>query len=87
VTDDVIVLSVLFEFPFVAMLDHVQVDAYGSKAPLSSVAHVVLRNPSLIVVSPFESSQAQVVATAIRDCGLNLNPIIEDGNVKVPLPK
>ena len=37
------------------MLDHVQVDAYGSKSPLSSVAHVVLRNPTLIVVNPYEN--------------------------------
>lgn len=42
------------------MLDHVQVEAYGSKAPLSSVAHVVLRSPSLIMVSPFEGSVSAV---------------------------
>ena len=38
------------------MLDHIQVTAYGSKASLTSLGNVVLRNPNLIVISPFDAA-------------------------------
>lgn len=69
------------------MLDHVQVEAYGERQPLSGLAQVSLKNPQLFVISPFDAALANAISNAIRDAGLNLNPSVEGQAVKVPVPK
>jgi hypothetical protein len=39
-----------------SMLDHVTVEAYGEVQSLPSVAQIVLKNPNLIVVNPFDAA-------------------------------
>ena len=39
-----------------ALLDHVHVEAYGSKMPLNQVAGLSIPEPTLIVVQPFDPS-------------------------------
>ena len=69
------------------MLDHVVVEAYGERQPLAGVAQISQRNPTLLVVSPFDASMAPAIAEAIRNANLNLNPSAEAGTVRVPVPK
>lgn len=38
------------------MLDHVTVEAYGETQPLPGVAQIVLKNPQLLVVNPFDAA-------------------------------
>ena len=38
------------------MLDHVQVEAYGERQPLTALAQIALKGPTLIVVNPFDSA-------------------------------
>jgi hypothetical protein len=38
------------------MLDHVPVEAYGERQPLSGLAQIALRNPTLLVVNPFDAA-------------------------------
>jgi len=38
------------------MLDHITVEAYGERKPLSSLAQVQLRSPTLFVLSPFDAA-------------------------------
>jgi len=58
-------------------LDHVTVRAYGdSKTPLKSVAQVSLRPPNTLLVAVHDASLTSAVQTAIRDCGLSLNPVV-----------
>ena len=69
------------------MLDGVLVEAYGERQPLSAVAQVALRSAQLLVVSPFDAALAPAVADAIRDADLNLNPSVDGGAVRVPVPR
>lgn len=73
--------------PTPELFDPIVVSAYGDKAPLSTVAQVVIVSPTLAHVSCFDPSLASDVRNAIRD-SLELNPQLEeDGLVKVPLPR
>jgi len=61
-------------------LDHVIVRAYGdSKTPLKSVAQMSLRPPNTLLVNVHDASLTSAVQTAIRDCGLSLNPVVGGG--------
>lgn len=71
-----------------AMFDHLQVDAYGQSAPLSAVADVAPRGPQLLVVNVYDPQLKGAVDTAIRECGMGLNPqALEGGALSVPVPK
>ncbi|MBU0603089.1 MAG: ribosome recycling factor [Gammaproteobacteria bacterium] len=68
------------------ILDHIQVDYYGSMVPLSQVANVTLIDARAIGVQPWEKKMLPVVEKAIRDSDLGLNPSAMGEIVRVPMP-
>jgi ribosome recycling factor len=68
------------------LLDHIQVDYYGSMVPLSQVAQVGLGDSRTITVQPWEKKMVPVVEKAIRESDLGLNPATSGDVVRVPMP-
>jgi len=68
------------------LLDHIQVDYYGSLVPLNQVAQVGLGDARTITVQPWEKKMVQVVEKAIRDSDLGLNPASHGDLIRVPMP-
>ena len=56
------------------LLDHIQVDYYGSSVPISQVANMTLIDARTIGVQAWEKKMVPVVEKAIRDSDLGLNP-------------
>jgi len=69
------------------LLDHVQVDAYGSMMPLNQVGTVGVPEPRLLTVQVWDKGLVKNVEKAIRDAGLGLNPQPDGQIVRVPLPE
>ena len=70
----------------VGLLDHVQVDYYGSMVPVNQIANVTLVDARTIGVQPWEKNMLQKVEKAIRDCDLGLNPASQGEIIRVPMP-
>lgn len=70
----------------IGLLDHVQVDYYGTMVPLAQVAQVGLGDARTITVQPWEKKMVPVVEKAIRDSDLGLNPATSGDIVRVPMP-
>lgn len=68
------------------ILDHVQVDYYGSMMPLNQVANINLIDARTIGVTPWEKKLASAIEKAIRDSDLGLNPSSVGDTVRVPMP-
>jgi ribosome recycling factor len=68
------------------LLDHVQVDYYGSLMPVNQVANVTLGDARTINVQPYEKSMIGPVEKAIRDSDLGLNPATNGDVIRVPMP-
>jgi ribosome recycling factor len=68
------------------LLDHIQVDYYGSMVPIGQVAQVGLGDARTITVQPWEKKMIPVVEKAIRDSDLGLNPATSGEIVRVPMP-
>jgi len=69
------------------MLDSIMVEAYGAKMPLNQVANVTAPEAQLLQITPFDPSQLQVIAAAIRnDQSLGFNPSDDGRVVRVPIP-
>jgi ribosome recycling factor len=68
------------------LLDHIQVDYYGSMMPLAQVANVTLADARTIAVQPWEKKMIPVVEKAIRDSDLGLNPATSGDQIRIPMP-
>jgi len=68
------------------LLDHIQVDYYGSPVPISQVANMTLIDARTIGVQPWEKKMVPVVEKAIRDSDLGLNPATQGDVIRVPMP-
>ena len=69
------------------MLASIKVEAYGQFMPLNQVANVTAADATLLVITPFDPSTIQAIATAIRaDQSLGLNPADDGRVVRVPIP-
>lgn len=70
-----------------SMLDGITIEAYGQKMPLNQVANVMAPEPQMLTVTPFDPSNLQAIAAAIRaDQTLGLNPSDDGRLVRVPIP-
>ncbi len=70
----------------VGILEHVHVDAYGSKMPINQVASLSVPEPTLIVATPFDPSLMGALEKAIRTSDLGLNPANDGKVVRIPVP-
>jgi len=69
------------------MLDSLLVEAYGQKMPINQVATVTVADAQLLQVTPFDPSNIQAIASAIRaDQSLGFNPSDDGRIVRVPVP-
>jgi ribosome recycling factor len=68
------------------LLEHIQVDYYGTPTPLSQVASLTLVDSRTIGVTPWEKKMVAVVEKAIRESGLGLNPATSGDLIRVPMP-
>lgn len=68
------------------LLDHVQVEYYGSMVPITQVANITLVDARTIGVQVWEKPMAGKVEKAIRDADLGLNPAAQGEVIRVPMP-
>jgi ribosome recycling factor len=71
----------------VNLLDPVMVDAYGQRMPLNQVGTVSAPEPRLLAVNVWDKGLVVLVAKAIREAGLGLNPSPDGQLVRVPIPE
>lgn len=70
-----------------SMLDSIKVEVYGALMPLNQAANITVPEPQLLQVTPFDPSNLQVIAGAIRnDQSLGFNPSDDGRVVRVPVP-
>lgn len=68
------------------LVDHVQVDAYGSNMPLNQVGTVGAPEPRMLTVQVWDKSMVNPVLKAITNAGLGLNPQPDGQLIRIPLP-
>ena len=68
------------------ILDHIQVDYYGTPTPINQLANLSLLDARTIGVAPWEKKMANAIEKAIRDSDLGLNPATVGDMVRVPMP-
>jgi ribosome recycling factor len=68
-------------------LDGVRVEVYGMLTPLNQIANITAPEAQMLLITPFDPSNIQVIAAAIRaDQSLGFNPSDDGRLIRVPVP-
>jgi ribosome recycling factor len=70
-----------------ALLEHVQVEAYGSHMPLNQLATISVPEPRLLHVQVWDRSMVHAVEKAISAANLGLSPSTEGQVLKLRIPE
>ena len=68
------------------ILDHINVDYYGSLTSLGQVASVTLADSTTINIQPYEKTMIPVIEKVIRESDLGLNPATSGETIRIPMP-
>ncbi|MBT8082710.1 MAG: ribosome recycling factor [Gammaproteobacteria bacterium] len=69
-----------------SLLDHINVEYYGSQVPLNQAANVGVEDSRTLTVTPWEKDMVPVIEKAIMGSDLGLNPSSAGTVIRVPLP-
>jgi ribosome recycling factor len=70
-----------------SLLDRIEVEAYGSRMPLRSVANIGVPEPRLLTVTPFDPNTLKNIERAIADSDIGLNPQNDGKIIRLPIPE
>ncbi|OGO48177.1 MAG: ribosome recycling factor [Chloroflexi bacterium RBG_16_64_32] len=70
-----------------ALVDHIQVDYYGTPTPLNQLATVTTPDARLIVIQPWDRGSIGAVEKAIQKSDLGLNPSNDGTVIRLALPQ
>jgi ribosome recycling factor len=70
-----------------ALLEPVQVEAYGQRMPLTQVASISVPEPRALSVSVWDKTMVNAVDKAIRDANLGLSPTVEGTLLRIRIPE
>jgi ribosome recycling factor len=69
-----------------SMVEGVMVEAYGSTMRLKECAAISTPDARLIQVQPWDKSLIRAVEKALQIANLGINPIVDGGLIRLPLP-
>ncbi len=69
------------------MVETVTVEAYGTSMRLKDCAAITTPDPRLIQITPWDKSIIRDVEKALQTANLVINPIVDGGIIRMPLPE
>ncbi|WP_221029869.1 ribosome recycling factor [Actomonas aquatica] len=70
-----------------AMVENIPVEAYGSSMRIKDCAAISTPDSRMIVIQPWDKGVIQAVSKGIQIANIGLNPVVDGGLVRVPLPE
>jgi ribosome recycling factor len=69
-----------------SLLDHITVDYYGTRTPVTKAANVTIEDARTLVVTAWDKSMVSAIERAILESDLGLNPNTAGTVMRIPLP-
>lgn len=69
-----------------ALVDGLEVDYYGAKTPLKSVAAISAPDARQLIIQPWDKSILPAIEKAIQTSSLGLAPIADKDRIRITLP-
>lgn len=69
-----------------ALVENVQVEAYGSRTALVGLASISVPDSRTIVVEPWDKSILKEIEKGIQEAKIGLNPVVQGKIIRITLP-
>lgn len=69
-----------------SMLNHIEIDYYGSPTPINQVASIMVPEPRQLLIKPYDKNDVKNIVSAIHASDLGLNPINEGTQIRLIIP-
>ena len=70
-----------------ALLDRLQVSAYGTKMPVNQLATISVPEPRLLTITPFDKSIMKDIERSNQETDLGLTPSNDGQVIRLPIPQ
>jgi ribosome recycling factor len=69
-----------------ALVENIDVEAYGAQMKLKQLALITTPEPRLLVIQPFDASTTKDIEKAIKESKISINPIVDGKIIRLPIP-
>ena len=69
-----------------AIVENIDVEAYGASMKLKQLALITTPEPRLLVIQPFDASTTKDIEKAIKESKVGINPIVDGKIIRMPIP-
>src|SRR3989339_1370911 len=69
-----------------SLIEHLLVEAYGSKMKLVELASITTPDPQTLIVTPFDQANLVPILKAIEESGMGFTPSINENIIRVVIP-
>ncbi len=69
-----------------ALVEHIDVEAYGQRQPLKNLAGISVQDARSIVIQPWDKSVMQAIEKGIQQSSLGVNPVNDGIAIRINLP-
>ncbi len=70
-----------------AILEPIQVEAYGQMTPINQLGTVNVPEPRMVVINVWDKAMIGKVEKAIRESGIGINPVTDGPLIRLPIPE
>ncbi len=70
-----------------ALVENVDVEAYGSTMKLKQLALISTPEPRLLVVQPFDASTIKDIEKALKESKVGITPLVDGKIIRLPVPE
>jgi ribosome recycling factor len=70
-----------------ALVENLDVQAYGSPMKLKQLALISAPEPRLLVIQPFDAATVKDIERAINESRLGINPAVDGKIIRIPIPE
>jgi ribosome recycling factor len=70
-----------------ALVENVDVQAYGSAMKLKQLALITTPEPRLLVVQPFDAGTIQDIERALKESKIGIMPLVDGKIIRLPVPE
>lgn len=69
-----------------ALVEHLQIEAYGAPMPLNQLANIAVPEAKLIVIQPFDAGMIKTIEKAIQNSDIGINPSNDGRVIRLAVP-
>jgi ribosome recycling factor len=70
-----------------ALVENIDVEAYGSNMKLKQLALITTPEPRLLVIQPFDAATVRDIERGLKESKLGINPAVDGKIIRLPIPE